>query len=503
MTAGRGTAHACPPQRDGPAIAMAKPSIVLIVTDTQGANAVGAYGSREARTPHLDALAGQAVTFDRCYTTAPVCAPARAALLTGRYAHNAGAWANEIPLYAGTEHLGQRFLSEGYQTVHLGKWHLSGRDYWGDGVCPSGWDEHYWFDGRRYLDTLSERERALHSRDYRTRQDVVTAGIARELTWAHRTAERALAFLQTRARTNDDRPFLLVVSFDEPHHPFYCPPEYVRANDEGVAHSLRVSRYDSLHGKPAHQRAWAASRGEGRYPDYLNPLYFGMIEFVDAVIGEVIRAVDTLAGNDTWVVFTSDHGDMLGAHGLHTKGAAVYEEVTRVPLIIRPPTVARGRTPSRRRTVTSHIDLVPTLLELAGLQAPNELEGNSLVPVLSAAEDTLGRSAYIEYHRHELASDGWGGFHPMRAIVRDQTKLAIHLFDVDELYDLDLDPEENTNLIRDPQHAQARNSLHDQLIDWMYSSKDPLRGHPWEVRPWRSARRVTWTGEQARTTRDG
>jgi uncharacterized sulfatase len=155
-----------------------KCSFVFIMTDTQGVNVLGAYADLEARrrgagnapaqqdlrTPRLDQLAAQGITFDRAYTTSPLCTPARAALFTGRFSHGVGAWANNLALAQNARHLGQRFRDQGYRTAYTGKWHLDGHDYHGNGECPDGWDDGYWCDGLRYQAGLSDADLAFWRR---------------------------------------------------------------------------------------------------------------------------------------------------------------------------------------------------------------------------------------------------------------------------------------------------------------------------------------------------
>ncbi|MFN2155417.1 MAG: sulfatase-like hydrolase/transferase, partial [Anaerolineae bacterium] len=250
---------------------MGLPSFVLIMTDTQGANIVGAYGHPELRTPNIDRLARAGVTFTRAYTTCPLCTPARAGLFTGIYPHTAGAWTNNLPLGDNIKTMGQRFADAGYHTAYVGKWHLDGHDYFGTGICPPGWDEHYWYDGKRYLEELDADEIHLWRQGLNSIQDLHAHEIGPEFTWAHRVSDRAVSFLETQP----GEPFLLVVSYDEPHHPYTCPPEYAEPFLD-YGYPVGPAAYDTLEDKPAHQKEWAASTQvqlrEGRF---YHPLYFG------------------------------------------------------------------------------------------------------------------------------------------------------------------------------------------------------------------------------------
>ena len=466
-----------------------KPSFVFIITDTQGINVLGTYTGLPLGTPNLDALAGEGIKFERAYTTCPVCTPARAAIFTGVYAHEAGAWTNNLPLGANMKTMGQRFRDGGYRTAYIGKWHLSGHDYFDTGICPDGWDEEYWYDGRRYLEELNKEEIALWRSGLQTVEALRRHDIKPEFTWAHRVSDRAIGFLERHG----DEPFLLTVSYDEPHGPSVCPPEYAE-RFAGFRYPVGPGGRDDLRDKPAQQREWAAGRAHGGYNSdyYQEPLYFGCNSFVDAEIGRVIQAAEEFARGNTYIVFTSDHGNLMHQHGLHGKGPVMYEEITHIPLIVKPPRGAVGGV--SLPALASHADLLPTLLELAGLDIPPLLQGRSLVPLIRGEEDGARREVVIEFNRYEIEHDSWGGFQPIRCIIHGGCKLAVNLLDTDELYDLERDPAETRNLIGHPEYADVRDELHDKLLAWMYAKRDPFRGPCWERRPWKSNRRLAWKG---------
>jgi uncharacterized sulfatase len=478
-----------------------RPNFVLIMTDTQATNIVGCYGHPELRTPRIDGLAASGVTFDRAFPTTPLCTPARAGLFTGRYPQNCGAFVNSLPLGTSFPHLGQRFRELGYRTVYTGKWHLDGHDYFGNGRCPDGWEDEYWYDGRRHLESLSDDERLLWRQGLRTYEALREHDIRADWCWGHRVSDRAVRFLEQAGRS-ESQPFVLVVSYDEPHGPFTCPPDYVEPFLD-YKYPLGPSAFDDLQNKPRHQQEWAAMRernGTQRSQfAQITPLYFGCNSFIDAEIGRVIDAVDQFSPENTWIIFTSDHGEMMGSHGINSKGATVYEDMAHVPLVVRPPRGQLGeRAGSRVGAAVSHVDVLPTMLDLASLPVPASLEGGSLAPMLRGepGADDPERSVVISFHRYELAGDGQEGFYPMRAIVKGTRKLAIHLLDSDELYDLADDPDEMNNRIGDPSYAATRDALHDELLDWMYRVRDPFRAPAWERRPWRdpSTWRLTWQG---------
>ena len=492
--------------------AVPRPNFVLIMTDTQATNVVGTYGHPELRTPNIDRLAETGTKFERAYTTCPLCTPARAGLFTGIYPHTSGAWTNNLPLGNNIKTMGQRFADAGYTTAYVGKWHLDGHDYFGTGQCPPGWDPGYWFDGRNYLDELAGEGDGLITlwrQGLNNLEDLRAHDIRPDFTWAHRNGDRAIEFLKRQGEASRARlPFLLVVSYDEPHHPFTCPPSYVERFID-YEYLLGPAAFDRLEQKPSHQQEWASSSGgAGRAAlegTVRSPMYLGCNSFVDAEIGRVIDAVHWYVPEDTWIIFTSDHGEMLGAHHLTGKGPVMYEEIAHIPLIIECPKVSRASScggPRSVKTLASHIDLLPTMMDLAGMDIPPILEGSSLVPVLAGDEDP-DRGVVVTFQRYEIEHDSWGGFQPVRAIVKGQHKLVLNLLHSDELYDLASDPGEVYNLMDDLGTASVRDELHDRLLNWMYEKRDPFRGPAWERRPWCDRRRLQWRGEFRPRPADG
>lgn len=473
-----------------------KPNFVILFGETQGANVIGAYGHEGVQTPFIDALAQKGILFTRGYTTCPVCTPARAGMFTGIYPHTAGAWANNLPLGENIITMGQRFQESGYATAYTGKWHLDGHDYFGTGHCPEGWDDAYWYDGRRYLADLTDQEIMLWRKGLNSIDDLLQHEISPEFTWGHRVINRGIDFLRNHDPSN---PFLLVVAPDEPHHPFTCPPEYaLRFQD--YRYPLGPAAFDSLGDKPSHQKEWAESIALKSQSFVHHPLYFGCNSFIDHEYGRLIEAVYKYAPENTYIIFTADHGEFGGAHRLMGKGPAMYEEITHVPFIIQQPNGKGAGT--MNQTPVSHIDLLPTLLDLAGMDMPPILEGNCLVPYLKG-ESEPERQVVVEFNRYEIEHDSWGGFQPVRCLVRGAHKLVINLLHSDELYDLRRDPAEVENLIDHPDYKQVRQDLHTRLIDWMNENRDPFRGPAWERRQWSMTNRLKWTGKFRPRPADG
>jgi uncharacterized sulfatase len=453
------------------------------MTDTQRWDMLGCYGRREMITPNLDRLAADGVLFERAYTCQGVCGPARAALFTGMWPHSCGSWANCMPLGDNVRTIGKRLSDQGVHTAYMGKWHLDGSDYFGNGVCPAGWDKAYWYDMRTYLDELAPQQR----RQSRVAPDRWSADVDEQFTYGHRVSDRAIQFLQRHGRED----FLLVVSYDEPHGPFLCPRRFRDMyRDYRWPNSPAV--FDTLQGKPDHQRAWAGS-GPPVSPDDPGlswPEYFGCNSFADYQIGRVLDAIDRHAP-DALVIYTSDHGDALRAHRLSGKGPAAYDDITRIPLIVRWP----GHAPAARCPhPVSHIDLAPTVWDAFGFAPQSAMEGRSMLATLRDPGVRPNDAVFMEFGRYETDHDGFGGFQPMRAAFDGRYKLVINLLSSDELYDLHRDPHEMDNRIASPELAAVRDRLHESLLDWMNRTRDPFRGYHWHRRPWRaSAPPATWS----------
>lgn len=459
--------------------------VVLVLTDTTRWDMLGCYRQTGLSTPGLDALAAGGARFERAYTCQPVCTPARSAMFTGTWPHSNGAWANSLPLGANVRSVAEHLAREGIRPAYVGKWHLDGSDYFGTGVPAPGWDPRYWYDGRSYLEELSGPDRVRSRRP----ETSFEPGLRADFTYAHRCSARAIAFLEE----NRGEDFFLVVSYDEPHGPSICPAPYCGMY-EGFSWPTGPNATDPLDAKPEHQRVWS---GDGSGADLAgrpgaHSLFFGAQSFVDAEIARVLDAARSAAPG-ALVIYTSDHGDALGSHGIWGKGPVAYDEVARIPLLASwPGRIEAGRVIGG---VASHIDLAPTVLDALGCAPPASMEGQSLVPVLSGQAEAPSRPAFVEFGRYEVDHDGFGGFQPMRAVIEGAYKLVVNLLGTDELYDLAADPAEMVNLIADPGHADARDRCHETLISWMHDTRDPFRGYHWERRPWRKdPAPATWAG---------
>lgn len=463
-----------------------KRQVILLMTDTTRKDMLGCYGNPEMKTPNLDRLAEEGIRYENAYTCQPVCGPARSAVFTGTFPHTNGMVTNSVSLYADTRTIGQRLTEAGIHCGYIGKWHLDGWDYFGKGICPDGWDPEYWYDMKCYLEELSEEER-IRSRNPQTSYE---ADMDESFTYAHRCSDRAIRFLEE----NHDEDFFLTVSYDEPHGPSVCPPPFCTMY-QGFRFADNPNFQDDLSKKPFMQQLWAgknlhASTEEiNRSSDGLS-LFLGCNSFADHEIGRVLDKIREQVP-DAMVIYTSDHGDLLGAHRLFSKNASAYREVANIPLIIKGGEIGKVITKP-----ASHIDLAPTILDYFGKEIPKCLEGASMLPQIFDVSKTIRDTAFIEFTRYEVDHDGFGGLQIMRAVITERYKLVIHLLDTDEFYDLKEDPYEIRNLIQEESYRKIRNELHDRLLRHMNDTRDLYRGYQWAARSWRTDLQADWENDR-------
>ena len=456
-----------------------KRQVVFIMTDTTRWDMLGCYGNKDMKTPNLDNLAKEGVKYNKNYSTQPVCGPARSAIFTGLYPHSNGGITNTVELRDGVKTIGEYLQPNNIACGYIGKWHLDGGDYFGNGICPKGYDEDYWYDMRCYVNELSDEEKLKSRKEEASLQN---GGVSEEFTFAHRVSDRALDYIDK----NCDKDMFLCVSYDEPHQPYLCPEPFASMY-ENYEFPKTPNYYDTLEGKPLYQKLWA---GEKLFEDKdslkLTPqLFLGCNSFADYEIGRVIEKVKEKMPN-AMIIFTSDHGEALGAHSLNLKGASVYEEIAHVPLIIKGGAYMKTPINVEYDHVTTHIDLVPTILDYYNLYTPPVLAGKSMREIIEKPKENILRdTVFCEFHRYEIDHDGFGGIQFMRSAISDNRKLAIHLLDpTDELYDTEKDQYEMVNEIENEEYSEDRSYLHEQILNMMNDTRDPYRGYQWRCRYW-------------------
>ncbi len=303
----------------------------------------------------------------------------------------------------------------------------------------------------------------------------------------------------------NDQPFVLSVNFDEPHDPCLAPPDYwENASTEELPE--RPNYLASTEDKPRLQKLHQRQRSglPECWEEYVADKFrhLGCISFVDHQVGRIMDCIDRLHGEDTMIIFTSDHGDQLGSHGLKSKGPYMYEESCNIPFIIRDPRNGGGRVSD---ALVSHLDIMPTMLEAAGLKVPPAMNGASLNPLLSDPNNSVHEAIMLGFHRFSINHDNRGGFYPIRCATDGRYRLVLNLLDSDEFYDLTEDPYEMTNLINQSSCAKQRDRLHDWLLEEMNRIRDPFRTPLWGERSWRRARTLYYKtpGDRPRIAPEG
>ena len=391
----------------------ATPNILIVYPDQWRADTLGFLDTTVARTPHLDRLAGEGRHFPNAFVANPVCTPSRGSFQTGRYPHTTGVTANDVRLPVGETGFAEVLAAAGYRTGYIGKWHLDGEPR--PGFVPPerrhGWQWWAGFNrGHRYYDGVYFCD---------SEQEIVAPGFEPD----HQT-DLAIEFLEESAR-EADRPFCLMLAWGPPHTPL-DPPERHQNSYRPEDMPLPAGVPATVAGQAAAERA----------------RYYGLVTALDDNVGRLLDALDRLAlADDTLVLFTSDHGDSLGEHGLFRK-TIPYDEATRVPFLVRWP--GHVQAASTDSSFLRSVDVGPTLTGACSLAMGPLVQGHDLSAALLGGTFITPDSAYMEGHFSAASADHLDN-HPIpehwRALRTPDNLLvtdlngAIHL-----LFDLRTDP---------------------------------------------------------------
>ena len=445
---------------------MKRPNIVVIQADQMAAQALGAYGDTAAKTPNIDKLAENGAVFDRAYCNTPLCAPSRASMMTGKLPSEIDCYDNGDDFAASAPTFAHRLRAVGYHTTLIGRMHFIGPDQ------QHGFEERLTTDVYpASLDMVPDWNRPLGQRLqwYHDADAVFNAGVSKatvQQDFDDEVGFRAIRHLNDRVRANQaanqDIPFLMVASFIHPHDPYEPPREHWERFAEGQIPDPRNPEVPPIDQDPHTHRLRAMSGFDKQDPTIeqvrrARRAYYAAVSYIDDHIGRIIGRLEELGlADNTVVIVTSDHGDMLGEKGLWFK-MSPYEQSSRVPLIMHGAEhlVPRGRFANP----VCLLDLLPTLVELSG--APKvKTTGLSLLESArrerSAEAGPEERDIMIEY----LAE---GTYRPQLTLVRGPFKYIVCPGDPDQLFDLDQDPEELQNRAEDPQYAQTIASLREAL----------------------------------------
>jgi len=511
-----------------------RPNFLFIVTDQHRADHTGFGGNALLRTPNLDRIAARGVRFDRALVANPICMPNRSSIATGRLPSVHGTRTNGISLDWGAHTFMRSLRERGWHTAQLGKCHLqnmgilrAARDALlassapGEAVAapwPAGWDEyedeerhkrervelpadyygfgevdlvvdHSDFCSGHYYQWLLEQgvdptklqgqPNALPF-DAKSRQ-VWRTRVPAELYSTSYVTQRTVEFLERRAHLPES-PWLAFCSYPDPHHPFTPPGKYFDLYDPEkipLPETFAEPHEDSV----PHLRRLAASRGTQRASiapfaptaeqfRQMAAAEYGMIAMIDDGVGAVLDALERTGQSErTFVIFTSDHGDVFGDHGLMLKGAMHYDGCIRVPLAIAGPGIEPGVT----RSLASSLDLAQTVLELAGVPVHHGMQGTSLVPLLANPGAKVRDHVLIE---EEQMADLLGVGRPlrMRTLVTEDSRLTLYDgSDEGELFDLERDPRELVNLWSRLDARARRSELVERLarLQMEYANPSP------------------------------
>jgi arylsulfatase len=451
-----------------------KPNLLFLWTDQQRFDTLAAYGNTKYRMPALNRLAAESVVFDKAYVTQPVCTPSRSSVMTGTWPHQNGCINNNIALRKDIPTIPERLGDSAYRTGYFGKWHLGDEVFAQRGF--SEWESiediyPQYFSGERSRDARSSYHDYLLRLGYKPNErNFFTRDFATHLPVEHSKpsflAERASNFiLKHRAD-----PWMLFVNTLEPHTPFSSALNDLHSAEEAPVRNFPgepdvpretewyVKRRHTLRSTPTGEsRGFDTSTAAGFERIARN--YAGLCSLVDQAMGRILWSLEASGQADnTIVVFTSDHGEMLGAHRLLYK-SVMYEESARVPLLLRVP--YRNQKPVRVAQPVSHIDIAPTLFELLGRRdRADGLPGESHVRVLEGkkkAEDHV----FLEWH---TSKESEGPSPNGRTVVSpDGWKLIDYENDRGMLFDRTKDPHEMNNLLGRPEGRTAESRLRAKL----------------------------------------
>lgn len=487
---------------------MKRPNILWICTDQQRFDTLGCTGNPFVNTPNLDKLAEEGVLFEHAYCQNPLCTPSRASFLTGRYPHVTKARQNGQSI-AESERLLPRILSEaGYNCGLAGKLHISVshpsvtpivEPRIQDGYTEFHWSHHPYSDdpidwpGNQYSRWLRQQGvewKAENVADCPYVQTNVPASY-HQSAWC---ADRAIEFMENAAAF-PDTPWLFSVNIFDPHHPFDPPQEYLDRYmaivDQLPLPNFVAGELDNKplpqqvehHGAYSNPALYPYSRMNDKDHRLIKAAYYAMIDLIDVQVGRMLDALDrTGQRENTIVIFMSDHGEMLGDHGIYLKGAHFYDAAVRVPLIFSMPgTIRKG---VRNEEMVELVDLAPTLLDAVSLSREPGMQGLSFWELLreGATTDAHRDDVYSEYYNSGFTGpdEPRGRFATM--LRTKQYKLVVHHGQAfGELYDLQSDPHERRNLWALPSYSAIKTELLLRVCDRMAWTVDPL---PERVSDW-------------------
>jgi len=436
-----------------------RPNILWVMSDEHNPRVAGCYGNKLARTPNIDGLAERGVAFDGAYCNSPLCVPSRSSLTAGKYCSRVSVWGNDCELPGEDIVSLPRLMNEaGYESYLCGKQHYDYSRRYGFTQIGGNFNNNYktGHGGRRNPDDLEKKPLSPRFDDFHTGDSGGSVVHDRKVTAG------AVKFLGERAA--GEKPFFLFTGFLSPHYPLIVPEEYWKHFEGKVEMpTIPEGHLDRLALNYKHLRA--AFRIMETPADKVRAgreLYYGLTEWVDNEIGKVLAAMrgNSAIAENTVVIYSSDHGENMGEHGLWWKNA-MYEHAARIPLIVSWP--GRWAGGQRRTQACSLLDVVNTVLEIGGAKRPEDWNGDSMVKWIDDGKSAWKDLAVSEYYAHNIAS----GFVMARS---GKWKYTYHTTMDEkhpaerELYDLSSDPGEFTNVAGREENAAVVKQMHERMV---------------------------------------
>lgn len=436
-------------------------NLVVIMSDEHHPRAMGVAGHPFVVTPHLDRLAARGTRFDAAYCNSPICVPSRASFATGRYVHELGTWDNAMAYDGRVQGWGHALQRTGHRVDSIGKLHYR------NGEDPTGFDHQYHpmhiYGGYGMVwGALRDGKADFRERAY-AMMNPIGPGTSKYNIYDDRIATEAERWIADAATQKHDRPWVLFIGFVAPHFPLTVPQEFL---DLYPVENMPPPRLHPKDGHPRHPWLEASHHihpVDDALDDHRRRLatacYYGLCTWIDRQVGRVVSAIDNAGlGETTRVVYTSDHGDNIGARGIWGKSTH-YDDAVGVPMIVAGPDVPQGTV---CRTPVSLVDLAPTIMQAVGEHPTawaDGLPGQSLLEIGRAADDPA-RTVFSEYHAFASPSASF--------MLRNGRYKYIHYVGyAPELFDLEVDPDETRNLAGDPGHATVLAQLERQLRDML------------------------------------
>lgn len=431
-------------------------NLLVIMSDEHSPKMLGCHGHEIVKTPHLDALASRGTRFSSAYCTSPVCIPARASFAVGKYIHQIGYWDNADAYDGAIPSWHHKLRDRGHNVTSIGKLHfrLPGEDHgFSEEIIPM-----HVIEGKGDLMGLVRSDLPVRKGAYKMAK-FAAPGESQYTFYDREITARAQIWLREAAKRQDDQPWVLFVSLVCPHFPLTAPPEhFYRYYDQKL---LMPKLYEKSE-RPRHPYLvdYASSFN---YDDYFDREtvkkatagYYGLCSFLDENVGKILRSLeDAGLADDTRVLYTSDHGDNLGARGLWGK-TTLFEEAAGVPLIMAGPDIAAGQVIA---TPVSHVDFYPFVLDATGHGEPELCDGFPGTSLFDLAEGAKpDRNILVEYH-------GMGSTSGAFMIRHGKWKYIHYSRYPAQLFDLEADPEELTDLAADPRHAKVLDECRQRLL---------------------------------------